>query len=502
LGRSVSPYEASAFIQDGMTVGTVGTTSSGCPAAVFSALAERAKREKPFQINLWASGPPGHGVDGILSERNLIKRRMGQQSNPILRKAVNQGRTSFCEQALGRFPDRIRAGFFGHMDIAVIEATAITEDGHIIPSTCVLEAPVYIDRADATIIEINTCCPLEMEGFHDIYVPKLPPFRKPIPISNTGDRIGRPYMEVEKDKVIAITTSHRPYTSGEPVYPDQESRAMAGHLIKFFHDEIVCHRLPENLLPIEVGLGATAEAILQSLAVSDFHNLDFYTAVLGDGILHLIDAGKVGAVSATGLYLSRKGYGDFFKKIREYRRKIVLRPLDIADSPEVIQRMGVIALNGAVEVDIYGHVNGTHVPEGVISGIGGGSDFANNSYLSIFLLPSTRRRGTVSTIVPMCFHVDYPEHAVDIVVTEQGLADLRGKDPLERAHLIVTQCAHPVFRPMLEAYVKKAIVHNGGHEPHVLEEALSFHGGMKGMGQETFSSSENRQEAHGPNPLP
>ena len=110
--------------------------------------------------------------------------------------------------------------------------------------------------------------------------------------------------------------------------------------------------------------------------------------------------------------------------------------------PEIIRRLGVIAMNGMIEADIYGNVNSTHVMGSRIqNGIGGSGDFARNGYLSIFMAPSTAQKGTISTIVPMVSHVDHTEHDVQVVVTEQGLADLRGLSPRQRAHLIIEKCA-------------------------------------------------------------
>ncbi len=160
-----------------------------------------------------------------------------------------------------------------------------------------------------------------------------------------------------------------------------------------------------------------------------------------------------------------------------YRKKIVLRPQEISNHPEIIRRLGVIAMNGMIEADIYGNVNSTHIMGSRIqNGIGGSGDFARNGYLSIFMAPSTAQKGSISTVVPMVSHVDHTEHDVSVVVTEQGLADLRGLSPRQRAHLIIEKCAAPEFKSALTDYLGRAErLSYGRHTPHLLGESLGWH---------------------------
>ena len=156
-----------------------------------------------------------------------------------------------------------------------------------------------------------------------------------------------------------------------------------------------------------------------------------------------------------------------------FSRHVVIRPSEISNSPEVIRRLGVIAMNTAMECDIYGHENSSHVcGSQLMNGIGGSCDYERNGYLSIFTMPSTTKGGTISTIVPMCSHVDSTEHDVDVIVTEQGVADLRGKGPLRRAQEIIENCAHPDYRSLLRDYLRIA---GGGHEPQSMRSAFAFH---------------------------
>ena len=161
----------------------------------------------------------------------------------------------------------------------------------------------------------------------------------------------------------------------------------------------------------------------------------------------------------------------------DLRDRIVLRTQEISNHPEVIRRLGCIATNGMIEADIYGNVNSTHIMGSKIqNGIGGSGDFARNGYLSIFVSPSTAKDGAISSIVPMVSHVDHTEHDVDIIVTEQGIADLRGKAPRQRAREIIDNCAHPDYRDQLRDYLDRATAQaSGKHTPHLLPEALSWH---------------------------
>lgn len=134
-------------------------------------------------------------------------------------------------------------------------------------------------------------------------------------------------------------------------------------------------------------------------------------------------------------------------------------------------------MNTAIEADIYGNVNSTHIMgTSMMNGIGGSGDFARNGGLSIFMTPSTAKGGAISSIVPMVSHVDHTEHDVQIIVTECGIADLRGKSPRERAELVIENCCHPDYRPALRDYYERAkAVAKGQHTPHDLNTALSWH---------------------------
>lgn len=475
--KIVTAEEAAAYIQPGMDVGTSGFTPSGYPKAVPLALAERMKKD-PFKINLWTGASTGQELDGALAEAHGIAFRMPYQTNKALRAEINAGEVDYCDLHLSESAQLARYGYLGgKIDVAIVEACAITEDGNIIPTTSMGNTASYVQSADVVIVEVNVTQPLELEGMHDVYVPLDPPHRLPVPLVKVNDRIGTPYIPCTPDKIKFIVPCDikdhtRPF--GEI---DEDSKKMSHYFVDFLQQEIKVGRMPKNLLPLQSGVGNVANAVISGFVDSDLKDLSVYTEVIQDGMFDLIDAGKLSFASGTALSPSPEGLERFYKNIKEYRKRIILRPQEVANSPEIARRIGIIAMNTAIEADIYGNVNSTHIMgTKMMNGIGGSGDFARNAYLTTFFTASTAKKGLISSIVPMVSHVDHTEHDVDIIVTEQGLADLRGLAPKKRAREIIEKCAHPDFKPMLLDYFERAdAATKHAQTPHIIKEALSWH---------------------------
>jgi succinyl-CoA:acetate CoA-transferase len=475
--KIVSAEEAAALIKPGMNIGASGFTPAGYPKAVPLALAERMKKD-PFKINLWTGASVGKELDGALSEAGGIQKRLPYQTNDALRKLINSGKVEYTDLHLSHVAQMSRYGFFGgKVDVAIVEACAITEEGHIIPTTSLGNSASFVQSADIVIVEVNTSQPLELEGMHDVYVPLDPPNRLPVPIVKVDDRIGTPYIVCGVDKISAIVACDLPDAVRPLAEIDDDARAMSAHLVEFFQSEIKHGRLPKNLLPLQSGVGSVANAVMCGLVDSPFANLTVFTEVIQDGMFDLIDAGKLDFASGTSLTPSPDGLKRFYANINEYRKKILLRPQEIANSPETARRLGIIAMNTAIEFDIFGHVNSTHIMGSkMMNGIGGSGDFARNGYLTFFFSNSIAKKGDISSIVPMCSHIDHTEHDVDVFITERGVADVRGLSPKERARVIINNCAHPTYQPMLMDYLERAEKATGlAHTPHMLDEALSWH---------------------------
>jgi succinyl-CoA:acetate CoA-transferase len=480
--KRMSAEEAAELIGNGDTVGVSGFTGSGYPKAVPLALAKRIDehREKgePFRIRVWTGASTGPELDGALARSGGIEFRLPYNSDPIAREKINRGEMEYFDMHLSQVAPMAWQGFLGPLDVAVVEVTAIRKDGSLVPSSSIGNNKTWLDRASRVILEVNHWQNPALEGMHDVYYgTALPPHRVPIPLTRPDDRIGEPYLRLDPAKVVAVVETEKPDRNLPFAAPDDNARAIAGHLLEFFRHEVAKGRLPANLLPLQSGVGNVANAVLFGLADGPFDNLTAYTEVIQDGMIELMKADKLRFASATAFSVSPETAREINANMYRYSEKMILRPQEISNHPELIRRLGCLAMNGLIEADIYGAVNSTHVMGSRIqNGIGGSGDFARNAYVSIFMTPSTAKGGAISAIVPLVSHVDHISQDVQVLVTEQGLADLRGLSPKQRAELIIARCAHPDYRPMLQDYYARARRSSYGQQsPTLLTEALSWH---------------------------
>jgi len=480
--RVVSAEKAATHIRHGDTVGMSGFTGAGYPKAVPQALARRITAAHdagdPFRVNVWTGASTAPELDGALAAADGIELRLPYQSDPVSREKINAGLMEYIDVHLSHVAQLAWEGFLGKLDVALVEISGITEDGLLVPSSSVGNNKTWLEQADRVVLEVNSWQSADLEGMHDIYYgTALPPGRRPIPLLRPADRIGAPYLKVAPEKVVAVVETDAPDRNSGFAEPDDTARAIAGHIVEFLEHEVSRGRLPASLLPLQSGVGNVANAVLTGLGTSSFQDLTAYTEVIQDGMLELLRSGTLSVASATAFSLSPDAVAEFNDNAREFRDRIVLRPQEISNHPEIVRRLGVLAMNGMIEADIYGNVNSTHLMGSRIqNGIGGSGDFARNAYISFFLTPSTAKGGTISAIVPMVSHVDHTEHDVHVIVTEHGLADLRGLAPRRRAQVVIDRCAHPAYRPMLTDYVERAQAGaHGRHTPHLLGEALSWH---------------------------
>jgi succinate CoA transferase len=491
----MSPTEAAEMIQHGQTVAFSGFTPAGAPKDVPKAISARAKiihaAGQPFQIGVLTGASTGKSLDGSLADADAVSFRAPYQSDPTLRKSINEGRTQFFDMHLSMAPQNIRYGFLGHVHFAVIEACDVTSAGEITLTSSVGAAPTFSRVADKIIIELNKFHPDSLRGFHDIYEPDDPPYRNPIPLFRPSDRIGAPVIKVDPRKIVGVVNTNAPDETGGFSDVAEITAKIGRNVADFLAGEVHRGLIPKSFLPIQSGVGDTANAVLEAMGANpEIPVFDMYTEVVQDAVIKLMKQEKIRFASGCSLTVTNSALADIYSHLEFFRPRMVLRPQEITNSPELVRRLGIISINTAIEVDILGNVNSTHVlGRNMMNGIGGSGDFARNAFLSIFTCPSIAKGGKISTIVPLVCHLDHSEHSVQIIVTEQGVADLRGKSPSQRVETIINHCAHPDYRAILRDYA-----HLGGacHTPQTLRAAFGLHeqfantGDMRGIAWGTY----------------
>lgn len=479
--KLMTAEEAAMFINNGDVIGTSGFTPAGYPKATPKALAQRAIKihdsGEDFKVSLYTGASVGDELDGELARANALYRRMPYQSHGDVRASVNSGNIEFCDLHLSHMAQMARYGFVPKVDVAIVEAVELTADGKLYLSTSGGAAATYLQMADKIIVELNSFYGTDLMGYHDVYLPLNPPNRQPIPIVKPGDRIGTEYVQIDMSKVVGIIETNEGDKTGGFRPVDDVSQKIADNILEFLSHETKIGRLPKGL-PYQSGVGNVANAVLGQMAIDDsISEIALYTEVIQDSIFPILESGKLSVASGASLTLSPKGQLKFKENMNAWKSKFVLRQQELSNNPEVIRRLGTISMNTAIEFDIFGHVNSTHIMGSkMMNGIGGSGDFIRNCYLPIFMAPSVAKGGSISAIVPMASHIDHTEHDTQIFVTEQGLADVRGLAPVPRAKLIIEKCAHPDYKDLLNEYLDYGLKNAPSkHTPHVMSKALDFH---------------------------
>jgi propionyl-CoA:succinyl-CoA transferase len=470
--------EAAHLIEDGSTVAFSGFTPAGSAKVIPVALARKANGEhaagRPFAIGVLTGASTGPSLDGALAEAQAIRFRTPYQANGTLRKQINAGQVRFVDMHLSVVPQTVRYGFLGPIHWAVVEACDLTPGGGVLLTNSVGASNTFLRMADRILIELNARHPAGLLGIHDLFEPKDPPARQEIPIYRVNDRVGSPLCIVDPRKIVGVVL-----TDGEDENegfgdPTPVTDQIGQNVADFLAGEMKAGRIPPHFLPLQSGVGNIANSVLFALAMSkEIPNFEMYTEVVQDSVVPLLESGRCTFASTCALTLSPKVMRSFTANLDFFKTRVLLRPQEISNHPEIVRRLGIVSMNTAIEVDLGGNVNSTHMMgKTIMNGIGGSGDFTRNAYLSIFSCPSTAKGGKVSTIVPLAAHMDHSEHDVQVVVTEHGIADLRGKDPHERAELMIHRCAHPDYREQLRDYLRLI---KGGHEPLSLSLGLAMH---------------------------
>ncbi len=472
--KIVSAETAASYLKNSTTLAVSGYSTAGYPKETISALVERKKTEADLSFSV-ITGANAPWIDETMASAELISRKAPMIASKTLAAQVNSGKVKYVEQQMCKMPRLLNKGSFGKIDTAIIEASAITEDGLLIPSTSIGYNHIFMDKAKEIIIEINESTAEILYGLHDVYLDG----DTNTPLNDVCQRVGKIGIPLDLDKVKYVVITDTAECNVSPINPAVgASKKIAENLITFLENEYTDGKIP----PFQTGFGNIANAISEVLQESKFENLSFFCGGISSPILNLLHSGKANRVSTGGIEMKPETV-EILNGIENLKDKLVIRNGDIINNSESIAKVGLIALNSAVEVDIYGNVNSSHISGSrVVNGLGGGANFAQNSSLSIVLLQSEGKKGDISTIVPMVSHCDITEHDVDILITENGVADLRGLDDVERAEAIIFNCASEIYKPMLQEYLDEACEKCGGHHPQLPLKAFDWYTRLKQSG--------------------
>ena len=461
--KVLTPEEAASLIKHGHHIGLSGFTPP------------EHEKGNPFQVSVFTGASTGDSCDGILSRAKAIRYRAPYTTNVDFRKAVNNGEIAYNDIHLSQMAQEVRYGFMGNVDIAIIEACEVTADGKIYLTAAGGIAPTICRLANKIIVELNAAHSKSAMGLHDVYEPLDPPYRREISIFKPSDRIGKPYIQVDPKKIVGVVETNWPDEARSFAAADPLTDKIGQNVADFLAADMKRGIIPSTFLPLQSGVGNIANAVLGALGRDKtIPAFEMYTEVIQNSVIGLIREGRVKFGSACSLTVTNDCLEGIYRDMDFFRDKLVLRPSEISNSPEVIRRLGVISINTAIEADIYGNVNSTHIGgTKMMNGIGGSGDFTRNAYISIFTCPSVAKDGKISAIVPMVSHHDHTEHDVNIIITEQGVADLRGKSPKERAQTIIENCVHPDYKNILWDYLK--LSDGKAQTPQSIRAALGMH---------------------------
>jgi acyl-CoA hydrolase len=462
------------FVAGSKAIAISGMTGTGYPKVVPRAMSEYVERAgERFDVVVYGAGTVGVDLEEHLSRIGVRRRFPIGASAEVTRKLVNSREFEAYDMWLTEYSrwlrDDVLTRRFSGIDIAIVEATGVTEEGLVL-GTSVDAIPVFIEKARGVIVELSLVKPY-MLGLHDIYVPKI---NEVIPVRSVLDRIGDRVVKVPKSKVMAVVPSTIDDQRGAYSPGGDIDRRVVENIVDFLSKEA---SEDPNLRTDYVTLQPAAGPIA-SLLADRIHEIGFSLSIWGEiaSVRWLKTlSGNVKAISGSAIYTlpgDERLREEFYENIDEFKDRVVLRPQAISNSPEIISRFYHINVQQAIEVDVYGQVNITYIGDRFIVGVGGSGDHAKASYITIVALPSITGSG-LPRVVPLVYHVDLVDHDVDIIVTDQGWADLRGLSPLEKARAIIEECAHPSYKDILWDYLE-TVVKKTGHRPVDLRKAVEF----------------------------
>ena len=336
------------------------------------------------------------------------------------RECINAGRGDFTTGFFYETPERFRDGSIP-VGVVILQVSPMDKHGFFSLGVSVDYTKAACETARTVIVEANAQCP-----------------------RTHGDC----FLHVKDVDVIVETD--RPIPERKPTEITEVERAIGRN----------CASLIEDGSTLQLGIGAIPDSVLQFLG--DKKDLGLHSEMLPDGIVPLVEKGVVtnrkkglhnGKLVASFAWGTRRLY-----EFMDDNPMVEFYPIDYVNDPRIIcQCNQVVSINSAVQIDFTGQVCSESVGPYQLSSTGGQVDFVRGANMSpggkaILAFTSTAKVGTVSRIVP---YLDYgavvttSRNDVNYVVTEYGIAQLKGKTNRQRSRELI-RIAHPKFRPDLE----------------------------------------------------
>ena len=463
-GKLISETQAAEMIRSGMTVGCSGFVSVGHPKRVLKAAAAKGRAKG---LHLLSGGGTGDECVGELARNHMLAFLCPYNNNPDARRLINAGEIEYVDMHLSDMPGAVRSGLLGNIDLAVIECCMINDDGGIVPTLSVGASEAFVECAEKVILELNLAYPSTMYGLHRM-------------------TDGTHSIKCDPKKIAGIVVTDEYGQLASVPSPSPTDDAIAENVIKIIQKECADGRVSGEFA-IEPGIGSVAVAVFTKMSSLMKNGSVNYVGVVQDSAIDLLLSGNIKKITGAALRLSENGLSKLLGNIDRLRGKIEILPQDVSNNCGNLDRCRLIAVNTAIEADITGNINSTHLlGDKIMNGIGGAADFARHSVLSVFMTPSVAKNGQISCIVPSVSHVDHNAYDVDFIVTEQGYADLRCKAPYQRAEQIINNCAEVGYREQLKEYLNRCA--RSGYTPFDIEHSMDWHknyilsGNMRGSG--------------------
>ena len=287
--------EAASLIKNGDQLAMSGFTPAGVAKATTKELAKIAQAEheagREFKVAIFTGASTGQSTDGDMANAQAIKYRAPYTTNPDFRKHVNLGEIPYNDLHLSHMAQELRYGFYGDIDWAILEVCDIEEVGdevRVFLTAAGGISPTAARLAKKVILELNAFHSPNAKYIHDVYEPLDPPYRKPIPIFNVGDRIGKPYVSIPREKIAGVVECDIPDEARAFKDSDPVTDKIGYLTAEFLVSELHAGRIPKEFLPLQSGVGSTANAILGALG-ADKHVPDFniYTEVIQNSVIDI-----------------------------------------------------------------------------------------------------------------------------------------------------------------------------------------------------------------------